>query len=158
MQQMAQHLDQMQKDMNEMEMLNAAMDQVEMAKDAMGCKFCDGEGCEECMGGLANNDMFNPNGKPGRSLGTGPGIGPRPEERGATNTRDTQVRQKPRRGAATFGGFVEGPNIKGDVGQSIKEEMSSLSAEPADPLTSERLPNSRREHAEQYFQKLRDGN
>ena len=62
-----------------------------------------------------------------------------------------------RAGAATFGGLVEGPNIKGDVGQSIKEEMANLSAEPADPLTSERLPNSRREHAEQYFERLREG-
>ena len=80
-----------------------------------------------------------------------------PKNRNATNLRDTQVRQNAQRGAATFGGLVEGPNIKGDVGQSIKEEMATLSAEPADPLTSERLPNSRREHAEQYFQMLREG-
>ena len=30
------------------------------------------------------------------------------------------------RGAATFGGMVEGPNIKGEVAQSIKEEMATL--------------------------------
>ena len=53
--------------------------------------------------------------------------------------------------------WSKGPNIKGDVAQSIKEEMATLSAEPADPLTSERLPNSRREHAEEYFQMLREG-
>jgi hypothetical protein len=159
MAQMAQQLDKMQKDMNEMEMLDAAMDQVEMAKDAMGCKFCNGEGCEHCMGNMManNNNMKNMNGKPGRGMGTGPGIGARPEEKNATNLRDSRVRTNPKRGAATFGGFVDGPNIKGDVSQNIKEEMANLSAEPADPLTSERLPNSRREHAEQYFQKLRDG-
>ena len=133
---------------------------VEMAKDAMGCKFCNGEGCENCMGNLANmgmNKLKNKDGKPGRGMGQGKGIGERPEERTATNLRDTQVRGNPRKGAATFGGLVDGPNIKGDVAQSIKEEMATLSAEPADPLTSERLPNSRREHAEQYFQMLRDG-
>ena len=158
MAQMAKQLDQMQQDANEMEMLNAAMDQVEMAKDAMSCKACDGEGCEECMGNMAqNNNKGNPNGKPGRGMGQGVGIGERPEEKNATNLRDSKVRTNPRRGAATFGGLVEGPNIKGEVGQSIKEEMATLSAEPADPLTSERLPNSRREHAEQYFQLLRDG-
>jgi hypothetical protein len=156
--QMAQQLDQMQLDMKEMEMLNAAMDQLEMAKDAMACKQCNGEGCEGCQGAMANmNGSKNPNGKPGRGMGEGIGIGPRPEERNATNTRDSQVKQAPRRGAATFGGLVEGPNIKGDVAQSIKEEMATLSAEPADPLTSERLPNNRREHAEQYFQMLRNG-
>lgn len=157
MAQMAQQLDQMQKEMNEAEMLDMAMDQIEMAKDAMACKQCNGEGCEHCLGNMAGN-KFNPEGKPGfNPKGQGPGIGPRPEERGATNTRDTQVKQNSRRGAATFGGLVEGPNVKGDVGQSIKEEMATLSAEPADPLTNERLPNSRREQAEQYFKLLREG-
>ena len=74
-----------------------------------------------------------------------------------TNLRETRVRQKPRQGAATFGGLVDGPNIKGDVAQAIKEEMATLEAEPADPLTSERLSSSRREHAEQYFKLLREG-
>ena len=150
---MAQQLDQMQQEMNEMEMLDMAMDQIEMAKDAMACKICNGEGCQDCMGNMANNGKFNPNGKPGRGLkGQGPAWASGPRKRTATNLRDTRVRQNARRGAATFGGLVEGPNIKGEVGQSIKEEMATLSAEPADPLTSERLPNSRREHAEQYFQ------
>lgn len=157
MSKMAQQLDQMQKDMNEAEMINMAMDQIEMAKDAMVCKNCNGEGCEQCMGKNGGN-KFNPDGKPRRgNKGQGPGIGPRPEERGATNTRDTQVKQNTRRGAATFGGLVEGPNVKGEVGQSIKEEMANLKTEPADPLTSERLPNSRREQAEQYFKMLREG-
>lgn len=157
MSQMAQQLEQMQQQMSEMEMLEMAMDQIEMTKDAMACKMCNGEGCKECMGGMANNNPFNPNGKPGQGMGQGRGIGERPEERSATNTRESQVKQQSRRGAATFGGFVEGPNIKGEVGQSIKEEMASLRSEPADPLTSERLPNSRREHAEEYFKLLREG-
>jgi hypothetical protein len=99
----------------------------------------------------------NPDGKPGQGMGKGRGIGPRPDEKNATNERDSQVRQKPRQGKATFDGLVEGPNIKGDVAESIKEEMATLSAEPADPLTSERLPNSRKEHAEEYFKILRNG-
>jgi hypothetical protein len=157
---MAQELDKMQQDQNEMEMLDAAMDQVAMAKDAMSCKFCDGEGCAECQGNMANNNnngKFNPNSKPGRGMGQGVGIGARPEERNATNLRDTQVKQNAKKGAATFGGFVDGPNIKGEVSQSIQEEMKSLSAEPADPLTSERLPQSRQEHAKEYFEMLREG-
>lgn len=160
MNQMAQQLDQMQQQMNEMEMLDAAMAQLEMAKDAMACEECNGEGCEACQGALANlgfGENMNMNGEPGMGMGQGVGVGPRPEERNATNLRNTQVKQKPQRGAATFGGLVEGPNIKGDVAQSIKEEMATLSAQPADPLTSERLPNSRRQHAEQYFQMLREG-
>jgi septal ring factor EnvC (AmiA/AmiB activator) len=161
MAQMAKQIDQMQKDMDQMKALDAMMDQMELVKDAMVCKNCNGKGCEECQGMLGMNGMkegMNPNGKPGRNpKGQGPGIGNRPEERGDTNTRETQVRQNSRRGSATFGGLVEGPNIKGDVAQSIKEEMAKRAAEPADPLTSDRLPNSRREQAEQYFQMLREG-
>jgi hypothetical protein len=139
-------------------MLDAALDQLEMAKDMMACPNCQGEGCQACQGNLANMGFGNNmNGKPGIGMGQGRGIGPRPDEKNPTNLRDTQVRQKPGRGAATLGGLVEGPNTKGPVAESIKEEMATLSAEPADPLTSERLPNSRREHAEQYFQMLREG-
>jgi hypothetical protein len=99
----------------------------------------------------------NLEGEPGMGMGEGRGKGPRPEERNATKSRDTQVRQKPGQGAATFGGMVEGPNIKGQVEQAIKEEMANLGAEPADPLTIERLPRNRREHAEEYFNTLREG-
>ncbi len=157
MSQMAQQLDKMQQEAKEMENIDMAMEQIEMAKDGMTCKFCNGEGCEHCMGSMANNNKPNMNGKPGKGMGQGKGNGARPEEQTATNLRDSQVKQQTRKGAATFGGLVEGPNIKGDVSQSIKEEMATLDAGPADPLTSERLPNSRREHAEQYFQMLRDG-
>lgn len=160
MAQMAQQLDQMQKEMEEMKMLDAAMNQLDMAKDAMACQNCAGEGCEQCQGnqfGMNGMNGMKMDGKPGMGMGAGRGIGPRPDEKNATNLRDTRVRQNPGRGAATFGGMVEGPNIKGEVAESIKEEMATLSAEPADPLTSERLPSSRREHAEEYFELLREG-
>jgi hypothetical protein len=157
--QMSKQLAEMQKEMDQMKALDAMMDQMEMAKDAMVCKNCNGKGCEECQGNMfAMNGSKNNNGKPGKGMGQGTGIGNRPEERGDTNTRETQVHQNYRRGSATFGGLVEGPNIKGDVAQGIKEEMAKRAAEPADPLTSDRLPNSRREQAEQYFQALREGN
>ena len=155
MAQLSKQLGQMQNQMEELKMLEATMDQLEMAKDAMVCKNCNGKGCEQCQGNMPGKNG-NKDGKPGRGLGQGPGIGPRPEDRGATNTRETQVRQNPRRGAATFDGLVEGPNIKGNVGQSIKEEMATHGTEPADPLTNDRLPSSRREQAQQYFEMLRE--
>lgn len=158
MDQMAQQLGQMQKEMEELKTLNAALDQLEMAKDAMVCKNCNGEGCEQCQGNnFGNKDGPLKNGKPGNGMGKGVGIGPRPDEKNATNTRETQVKQNAKHGAATFGGLVEGPNIKGDVAQSIREEMATQAAEPADPLTIDRLPNSRREQAQEYFELLREG-
>ena len=161
MSKMAQQVAQMQKDMDQMKALDAMMDQMELAKDAMACKNCNGEGCEECQGNMfgqaMNKNGMNMNGKPGPGMQQGVGMGKRPEERGDTSTRETRVHQNSRRGAATFGGLVEGPNIKGEVAQSIKEEMAQRAAEPADPLTSDRLPNSRREQAQQYFDALREG-
>jgi DNA repair exonuclease SbcCD ATPase subunit len=154
MSQLAQQLGQMQQEMNELEMLDAALAELELAKDAMACAECQGGGCEACQGAGFGKNL---EGEPGMGMGEGRGIGPRPDDKNATNLRDTRVRQKPRQGTAVFGGMVEGPNIKGEVAQSIKEEMATLSAEPADPLTSERLPKSRRQHAEQYFQMLREG-
>jgi hypothetical protein len=154
---MANQLAEMQQEMNELEMLDAAMNQLDMAKDAMACEDCDGEGCAECQGGNMMGFGNQMNRMPGMGMGEGRGAGPRPDERNPTNFRETRVRQKPRQGPATFGGLVDGPNIKGEVAQAIKEEMATLEAEPADPLTSERLSSSRREHAEQYFKLLREG-
>jgi hypothetical protein len=154
---MAQQMNEMEKEANsEAPILDAAMNQLEMAKDAMVCPNCQGKGCELCQGGGKPINAQNPDGKPGMGLGQGKGIGPRPEERNNTNLRDTQVHQNPGRGAAV-GGWVEGPNIKGQVEQSIKEEMASQAAEPADPLTIERLPRNQRDQAEQYFDALREG-
>ena len=165
MAQMSQQMDQLGKDMNEMKALEAMTAQMQLTKDAMSCQSCNGDGCEECQGNkLGMSGMNGKKGgkgssdKPGSGIGTGVGTGKRAEDGGPTNTRETQVRQNPRGGAGTFGGLVEGPNIRGEVAQSIKEEMARRSAEPADPLTSERLPSSRREQAEQYFQSLREGN
>jgi hypothetical protein len=156
MAQLAQQLDQMQKENDELKMLDATMDQFEMTKDAMACKQCNGEGCEACQGNMLGKD--DKNGKPGRGMGQGTGIGPRPEVKNATNTRDTQVKQNARRGPATFEGLVEGPNIKGDVAQTIKQEMARRDAEPADPLTNDRLSISQREQAQEYFETLRKEN
>lgn len=158
MNQMAQQMGQMQQQMEDMEMLDAALEQLEMAKDAMACSDCMGEGCQTCQANFAAMDSMRESfQRGGRGMGAGRGEGDRPDERNNTNLRDTQVKQKQGRGAATFGGMVAGPNMKGEVVQSIKDEMSTLSAEPADPLTSDRLPQSRRQHAEQYFEMLREG-
>jgi hypothetical protein len=154
MQQMAQMMAEMAQEQKEMQALNAMMNDLQMAKDMMACQQCAGAGCQACQGmGMGQN----PFGKPGMGMGEGKGAGPRPEEKNATNFRDTRVRQNVGRGGAVFGGMVEGPNIKGDVTEVIKEEMAKIGSEPADPLTAERLPPSRREHAEEYFRNFREG-
>ncbi len=148
---LAEKLDQMQQDMEELEMLDEALAQLDAAKAAMGCQQCNGEGCQACNG---MGDQFGE--KPGMGMGAGRGMGPRPDEENPTQFRDSRVRQKPGQGAATFGGFVDGPNMAGDTAVAEEEELASIKSEPADPLTSQRLPKGAGDHAEEYFKLLRD--
>lgn len=152
MQALADQLDQMKQEMDEMEMLDEALAQLDMAKNAMGCQQCSGEGCQACGGG---GDQFA-EGPPGNGMGAGRGKGPRPDEENPTQFRNSRVRQKPGQGAATFGGFVDGPNMKGETAAAIEEELAAIKSEPADPLTSQRLPRAHGQHAEEFFEKLRE--
>jgi hypothetical protein len=156
MDQMAQQLQDMQKDMKEGEMLEMAMDQLEMAKNQMDCPECNGKGCDKCQG---NGDtMSDKMGKGGDGLGYAKGgFGKRPEEKNDVNFRDSQVKQNPGKGAAVIAGEADGPNMRGNVAQSVQQEMAAKGAEPADPLVIEQLPKTQRENAEDYFNHLRDG-
>jgi DNA repair exonuclease SbcCD ATPase subunit len=154
MEQMMQQMEAMKKEMSEGEMLDMAMDQLEMAKNAMGCKECKGEGCEACQGNMLSDKM----GKGGNGLGAARGgYGDRPEDKNDVNFRDTQVKQQPGKGAAVIAGEADGPNIRGNVAQEIQQEMAAQGSEPADPLVIEQLPKAQRENAEDYFNRLRDG-
>jgi hypothetical protein len=153
LEQMMKQMDQMAQQGAEGEMLDMAMAQLEMAKDSMACKECNGAGCQACMGNL----NANMNGKPGMGMGQGVGFGPRPEERNKTNMRDSMVKQNTGRGAAVIAGEAEGPNMRGNVREELKQEMTSQGSEPADPQVIEQLPKSQRENAEDYFNRLRDG-
>lgn len=155
MQEMMQSMEQMQQQMSETEMLDAAMDQLQMAKDSMSCSECQGEGCQSCMS-MAMSDKFSDK-MGGKGMGAGRGSGPRPDEKNSVNFRDSRVRQKPGKGAMVLEGEADGPNFRGQVGESIKQEMSAATVEAADPTVVEQLPKSRREHAEEFFNLLRDG-
>lgn len=146
--QMAQQMAQMAREDQEMEMLDAAMTDIQMAKEGMGMEA---EGPP-----LAAGRGKNQEGQPGDGRGEGRGSGERPDEKNDVAFRDSQVKQEVGRGASTFGGLVRGPSVKGEVAQAIKTPLDAAAAEPADPLTSERLPRSRREHAEEYFRQLRE--
>lgn len=147
---MMEQMEQLEQQMQEGEMLTAAMDQLQMAKDAMACSECQGLGCSTCQG-----SMFSE--RPGSGMGAGRGFGPRPDEKNDVNFRDSRVRQNLGRGAAVIAGEADGPNLRGNVAEAIKEEMASLGSTPADPQVVEQLPKSRREHAEEYFNSLREG-
>ncbi|WP_425394962.1 hypothetical protein [Aeoliella sp.] len=151
MSELADQLQQMQQQGQELEMLDEALAQLEAAKNAMNGMNMD-QAFQDGMGGMG--DQFNEQG--GMGMGAGRGYGPRPDEENPTQFRDTQVRQNPGQGAATFGGFVDGPNVAGQTGIAAEQELEGINAEPADPLTSQRLPRAHGQHAEEYFKQLRE--
>lgn len=157
MEQMQQQLEQMQQQMSEGQMLDQAMEQLEMAKSSLGCKQCQGAGCKACQGGnsLANNPGQKQSG--GSSYGTGTAAGKRPEDVKNAAFRDSQVKQDPGKGPAVITGEAEGPNMRGDVREQLKEEMAAHGSEPADPLVIETLPKSHRDNARDYFDRVREG-
>ncbi len=156
MQQMMKQMEKMQQDMAESEMLDMAMDQLELTKDSMLCKECQGMGCEACMGKNFNFNAKASN-RMGMGMGQGRGAGARSEERNAVNFRDSQVKQNTRKGAAVITGEAEGPNFRGNVREEVQQEMASQGSEPADAQVIEQLPKTHRENAEDYFNRLREG-
>lgn len=162
MQQMQDQLQQMQQMDAEMELLDGAMQQIEMAKQQMGCQQCQGQGCQACQGGGQGMGQGMGMGQgegegQGMGKGKGRGTGPRPDEENPTNMRDTRVRQDPQRGASIITGEVDGPNFRGDVMQSVKEELSGGVEQEAEALDDERLPRDRRDHAREYLKRIGEG-
>ncbi|QDV88677.1 hypothetical protein [Planctomycetes bacterium TBK1r] len=151
---MADQLGDMQQEMSELQDLEDAMNDLSQSKEQMRCSSCGGAGCQQCQGmgmGMGEGD------KPGDGLGEGAGQGDRPEEEGDTNTYETQVRGQVKKGKAVISGFADGPNRKGISREDVKRAIESSFSEESDPLENQQLPRTEREHAMDYFNKLRAG-
>jgi tetratricopeptide (TPR) repeat protein len=137
----------LQKESQELQLLDDAMEQLAQAKQQMNCEHCGGAGCPFCQG--------EPHETEGRGLGRA--WGSRPEQKGNTALYDSQVRQKLGPGSSTMAGWVDGPNVKGDVQQRIKAQAEAARQGSLDPLTDQRMPREHRQHAQEYFDRLRTG-
>ena len=152
MQEMADQLGKMSKEMSELEDLESAMDELSQSKNQMRCEGCQGGGCQQCQGGLGQQGD-----QPGKGLGKGSGKGDRPESEDDTNTYETQVRGKVKKGKAIIAGFADGPNRKGVTREDIKAAIQSQISEASDPSENQSLPRTERMHTQQYFDSLREG-
>ncbi|MGL4513304.1 MAG: hypothetical protein ACRCT8_09465 [Lacipirellulaceae bacterium] len=151
---LGENLDDLAAQAAEMEMLDEAMTNLEACKNGMCENPGEGDAALAQNGGKPGDQGGRPSSNWG--YGRGPRDGRDPGDQKDPRYRDSSVKQKVEKGASTFAGLVDGPSIKGDVSEGIKTELNAENVAPADPLTSERLPRSRREHAEEYFRKLRD--
>jgi hypothetical protein len=148
--QIQENLKDLQKQLDQLDMLDEAMDKMAECRNGMCCKKCGGAGCKACQGGGKGEGE-------GDGLGEGQGKGDRPEEKTDTAFRDSQVRQQVGKGSMTVAGDADGPNKKGDVNEAIKEQMEAAKHQASDPLTGQRIPRKQRQHAKEYFDRLRKG-
>ncbi len=146
LQQMQGDLSDLQQQLDEMQLLDDAMDQLCQARDQMNCGQCNGQGCGACQGN-----------QPGMGMGDGQGQGNRPEEETGVKFYDDKVKQKIGRGRATRAGEVEGPNIKGQVFEEIAEQLEVAKSESTDPLTEQQMPRQHQEQTKEYFNMFRTG-
>jgi hypothetical protein len=137
-------------------MVDEMMNEVAQAKNGL-CERCQGEGDEEGELDGDGKGKGKKGDKPGRGMGEGQGKGERPEEKTDTGNYDSKVKATPRKGEAVRTGTAGGPNMAGKTAEGVKEALNSGTVEEDDPLVNQRLPKSQREHARQYFDRLREG-
>lgn len=142
--QLQSELGNLQEQLKEMDLINEAVDQMAQGRNQMNCPNCGGAGCEACEGD-------------GDGLGRGRGKGARPEAQDDVKHYDTKASVKTGKGAASVVGEVDGPNLRGDVQHEIQEQFDSARRESADPLTDQHMPRQHRQHALEYFERLREG-
>jgi hypothetical protein len=155
MEQMADQLGDMQQEMSELEDLQSALDQLSQSKNQMRCQSCGGAGCQSCQGNGFGQGMGGEG--EGDGLGKGSGYGDRPELEDETNTYETQVRGDVKRGKAIIAGFADGANRQGVTREAVKAAIQSELSKESDPTENATLPRTEREHAQQYFDQLREG-
>ena len=151
---LAENLQEMQSEIDELEMLEGAMEQLADAKNSMNCASCNGQGCGMCQGmGMGMGEGFSDM-RGGQGLGEGRGQGDRPEEESNTGFYDSRVKGNPEKGPAVVLGPASGPNKKGQAIEEIKAEIEAVSSAKEDPLTGIRLPKAQRTLTRQYFEKF----
>lgn len=158
---LAQDLEGMQEQLDQIENLNDVLDQLADAKEAMKCANCQGQGCAECEGdgmeGKGGKGKGKGKGKGDFAQGEGQGEGLRDEEKTDKSFYDTRVAADPKAGESVRIGDAGGKNQAGPSRESVKEAVqASLTKEP-DALEDVTLPRDQREHAKQYFEKFRKG-
>ena len=109
--------------------------------------MCQGMGS---LGGLSRQQA-------GMGMGEGRGRGDRPEAETDSNFYDSKVRGKIGRGKSVITGYASGPNVAGQSLEDVKEAIANTDYDAENPLTGVRIPRSQRKHAQEYFDRLREG-
>jgi hypothetical protein len=155
---LSENLSDMQSTLEELQLLDEAMEQLADAKNSMACENCQGEGCSMCQGSMNGlSSMSRGSRGRGMGMGSGQGVGDRPEAETNKNFYDSQVRADARNGRGVITGLTSGPNLTGNATEEIKLAIEAAGQADDDPLSGTRLPKDVRSHAQEYFDKFREG-
>ncbi len=133
------------------EMMEALQD---LERDLQACK----EGLAECDGLLPGDKE---NGQPkwqDWAQGEGIGGGLREMKKNDSDSFKMRVQGQLQKGETIVTGNADGENIAGKSLEEAKELIQAEMTKQTDPLEDQRLPRSQREHAKEYFERLREGN
>lgn len=121
MQAAAAQLSEMQGEISEMAMLDAALAELEASKDSMNCDSCEGAGCSECQGPSGGGQV------PGRGqgMGEGQGQGDRPESATGEQFYESKVKGKIGKGKAVVTGVAGGPNRTGPCWKNTRRPFAA---------------------------------
>ncbi len=153
-----QDLQGMQQQLNEMQMLDGALDQLAQAKGDMLCQGqCDQPGGEGQSQGKGQSDRWKNGPGGGRGIGRGDGGAMVGQDKDGQKFIDSAVAGKNQGGAGVIVGEAGGPNRRGQIREQIKTELAPAQAERSDPIDNQQYPKPYREHTQQYLDALREG-
>ena len=165
--QMSQDLQKLQDAGAQLEAMQSLESQLAEMRDMMNCQECNGSGCQSCQGNGANNASIAGQAANGKSSqgnrpgtgqqGEGAGQGYRPEEQTATDTLQARNRSDSKAGPAVITGDADGPNKAGLSKAAAREVIEAAEHVDTDPVDNVRLPRVERDHSNEYFDKLRQG-
>ncbi len=134
---LAKEMEQMEEELKEMEALE------DLEKDI-----------QEAKGGMNGNESDDPKWSK-NAKGEGRGAGEREREEDKTGKYKSRVKGNLQKGETVVTGDADGNNITGRSTSEVREIVRQSINEKADPLENQVLPKFQREHAKEYFEKLR---
>jgi hypothetical protein len=152
-----QQMSEMAKQLDEMQSLDAAMAELQDAKNGMSPDGMNQIGSDLNSLGMGfgqRKGLGNGNG-----LGRGRGQGDRPEAPDETSVYTSKVQQQLKKGKAISLGFTTpGKTVKGDAVIDVQGEIDAGTGSVADALSNQKIPRNLEKHIRSYYDQLNKGN
>ncbi len=162
----SEQLDQVSDQLNEMEQMQQQMNEMESTLSDLNekknetsnenkCQNCNGKGCEKCGG--TGREGGTGGGK-GRGGGTDPGQGrggSLDEEETATGFKKERTPVVTNKGSIISKTYVDGEQVKGEVGQGEVDLTSASEREATDAINKSKIPSQYKSAVKKYYSGVR---